>query len=213
MNASTKAPPQRPPAAKPLSLLRAVGLAYDPPEPIIGRKVTLRVPDMADFEGWARLRGASRDFLVPWEPAWPPDDLTRPAFRRRVARYRQDWREDQGYALFVYRNEDGALVGGITLTNIRRGVAQTVSLGYWMGEAFAGKGYMAAGVRTLIPYAFGALGFRRIEAACVPTNEASVRLLERVGFTREGLARQYLCINGAWMDHTLYGLVKGDALG
>lgn len=213
MNASAKAPPQRPPAAKPLSLLRAVGLAYDPPEPIIGRKVTLRVPDMGDYEAWAALRAASRGFLVPWEPAWPPDDLTRAAFRRRVARYRQDWRDDQGYALFVYRHEDGALVGGITLTNVRRGVAQTVSLGYWMGEPFAGKGYMSAGVRTLIPYAFGVLGFRRIEAACVPHNAASVRLLERVGFTREGLARQYLCINGTWTDHALYGLVKGDPLG
>jgi ribosomal-protein-alanine N-acetyltransferase len=213
MNASTKAPPQRSPAARPLSLLRAVGLAYDPPEPIIGRKVALRVPDMADFDAWARLREASRRFLVPWEPAWPPDDLTRSAFRRRVARYRQDWREDQGYALFLHRLEDGALVGGITLTNIRRGVAQTVSLGYWMGESFAGQGYMAAGVRTLIPYAFGALGFRRVEAACVPNNIASVRLLERVGFTREGIARQYLCINGTWMDHALYGLVKGDPLG
>jgi ribosomal-protein-alanine N-acetyltransferase len=213
MNASTKAPPSRSPAAKPLSLLRAVGLAYDPPEPIIGQKVSLRVPDMSDYDGWATLRAASRDFLVPWEPAWPADDLTRPAFRRRVARYRQDWRDDQGYALFVYRHEDGVLVGGITLTNVRRGVAQTVSLGYWMGEAYAGKGYMSAGVRTLIPYAFSALGFRRVEAACVPHNAASVRLLERVGFTREGLARQYLCINGTWMDHFLYGLVKGDPLG
>ena len=96
---------------------------------------------------------------------------------------------------------------------MRRGVSQTVSLGYWMGQAYAGKGYMSAGVRTLIPYAFGALGFRRVEAACVPHNQASVGLLERVGFTREGLARQYLCINGNWMDHVLFGFVKGDRLG
>lgn len=196
-----------------LLLLRAVGLAYDPPEPIVGSKVTLRVPDMSDYEAWAELRGASRAFLVPWEPAWPADDLTRQAFRRRVARYRQDWREDQGYAVFIRRNADNAVVGGITLTNVRRGVAQTVSLGYWMGEAFAGQGYMSAGVRALIPYVFGPLGFRRIEAACVPHNAASVGLLERVGFTREGLAREYLCINGTWMDHLLFAMIKGDPLG
>jgi len=213
MNATTKAPSPRSPAASPLSLLRAVGLGFSAPDPVVGGRVTLRLPDMGDFEAWAGLRGASRRFLVPWEPAWPADDLTRPAFRRRIARYRQDWRDDQGYAFFVHRHEDGALVGGLTLTNVRRGVAQTVSLGYWMGEPFAGKGYMSAAVRTLVPFAFGALGFRRIEAACVPHNAASVGLLERVGFTREGLARQYLCINGAWMDHALYAFVQGDRLG
>lgn len=209
MNASTK--PSPPP--RPLSLLRAVGLAYDPPPPVIGAKVVLRVPDMGDYEAWADLRGRSRDFLVPWEPAWPPDDLMRSAFRRRIARYRQDWRDDAGYAFFVHAKEDGALVGGLTLTNIRRGVAQTLSLGYWMGQAHAGKGYMSAAVRTLIPYAFGPLGFRRMEAACVPHNAASVSLLERVGFKREGLARQYLCINGVWMDHALYAILKGDPIG
>lgn len=213
MNASTKATSPRPSAATPLSLLRAVGLAYTAPEPVVGPKVTLRLPDAGDFPAWARLREESRRFLVPWEPSWPPDDLTRAAFRRRITRYRQDWRDDQGYAFFLHRNEDGALVGGLTLTNVRRGVAQTVSLGYWMGEAHAGKGYMSAGVRAVIPYALGALGFRRIEAACVPHNRASVALLERVGFTREGLARQYLCINGAWMDHLLYAFVQGDRLG
>jgi [ribosomal protein S5]-alanine N-acetyltransferase len=213
MTHPTKAPPQRSAAAKPLSLLRAVGLAYSAPEPIVTPKVLLRLPDMGDFEAWAALREQSRRFLAPWEPAWPLDDLTRPAFRRRIARYRQDWRDDQGYAFFLHRAEDGALVGGLTLTNVRRGVAQMVSLGYWMGEAHAGKGYMSAGVRAIIPYAFGTLGFRRIEAACLPHNAVSVGLLERVGFTREGLARQYLCINGTWMDHVLYAFVQGDPIG
>lgn len=200
-------------AARPLALLRAVGLAFDPPEPVVGTKVVLRAPGMGDFDAWAELRAASRAFLAPWEPLWPADDLTRSSFRRRIARYRQDWRDDVGYAFFVLRGSDQALVGGLTLTNVRRGVSQSVSLGYWMGEAHAGRGYMSAAVRTLLPHAFGTLGFRRVEAACVPTNTASTRLLERVGFTREGLARQYLCINGVWMDHALYAIVKGDPIG
>lgn len=213
MNATPKPQLPRSPAASPLSLLRAVGIGFTAPPPVVGARVTLRLPDMGDFDAWARLREASRPFLVPWEPAWPHDDLTRTAFRRRIARYRQDWRDDQGYAFFLHRNDDGALVGGMTLTNVRRGVAQTVSLGYWMGQRFAGKGYMSAAVRTIIPYAFGALGLRRVEAACVPHNAASVGLLERVGFSREGVARQYLCINGTWMDHALYAFVQGDRLG
>lgn len=214
MTASDKDSPSRDRGLKerPLSFLRAVGLAYEPPAPVIGSKVTLRAPDMGDFDAWADLRANSRAFLEPWEPAWPADDLSRAAYRRRVVRYRQDWREDQGYAFFVFRNGDDRLVGGLTLTNVRRGVAQTVSLGYWMGETHAGQGYMGAAVRTLLPHVFGPLGFRRLEAACIPTNAASIRLLERVGFTREGLAREYLCINGVWVDHFLYALLKGDTV-
>ncbi len=86
---------------------------------------------------WANLRGESRRFLAPWEPSWAPDSLTRGAFRRRLQRYAIDWRTDQGYSFFLFRLEDGVLVGGIGLSNVRRGVAETGSLGYWVGERFA----------------------------------------------------------------------------
>ena len=69
---------------------------------------------------------------------------------------------------------------------------------------------MTESVRALIPFAFGPLRLHRLEAACIPTNTASMRLLENTGFAREGLARQYLCINGIWQDHLLYGLVGAD---
>lgn len=193
-----------------MSLLRVVGFGYEPPAPVEGKGVTLRMPDLSDYSAWRDLRLSSRDFLAPWEPTWAPDELQRASFRRRVIRYRQDWRDDVGYAFFVLRKPDDVLVGGLTLTNVRRGVSQTCSLGYWMGEVHAGKGHMSAAVSAVLDYAFGPLGFRRMEAACVPTNGPSVRLLERVGFRREGLAREYLCIDGRWMDHALYGVLKGD---
>jgi ribosomal-protein-alanine N-acetyltransferase len=169
--------------------------------------VTLRLPQMTDFEDWAALREASRDFLVPWEPTWPIDDLTRGSFRRRLRRYIEDQRNDLAYPYFIFRNEDQKLVGGLTLTNIRRGVAQAGSLGYWMGAAYARQGYMSAAVRTLVPFAFSTLKLHRIEAACIPENAASVRLLEKTGFVREGYACEYLCINGIWQDHLLYAQV------
>jgi len=174
--------------------------------PVIdGENVSLRPPQMADYEEWATLREASRDFLTPWEPTWPSDDLTRSAFRRRVKRYSEDQRNDIAYPFFVFRHSDGALVGGLTLANIRRGCAQVGSLGYWMGQPHAGQGYMTAAVRALLPFAFGSLRLHRVEAACIPTNGASIRLLEKVGFEREGYAREYLCINGRWQDHVLFG--------
>ena len=129
----------------------------EPLPSIDGDGVMLRTPQMTDFEEWAALREASRDFLTPWEPTWPDDDLTRGAFRRRIKRYAEDLRTDQGYAFLIARYADGALVGGLTLANIRRGVAQAGSLGYWMGLPFVRHGYMTAAVRAVIPFAFATL--------------------------------------------------------
>jgi ribosomal-protein-alanine N-acetyltransferase len=192
-----------------MALFRTVSFAETLPA-IEGNGVVLRAPQMADYPEWSGLRERSRDFLTPWEPTWPADDLTRGAFRRRVRRYAEDLRADQAYAFFFFRKQDNALLGGMTLANVRRGVAQAGSLGYWMGAPFAGRGYMTAAVKALVPFAFGALRLHRLEAACIPTNMASIRLLERTGFVREGMARQYLCINGMWQDHLLYGLVATD---
>lgn len=177
---------------------------------IVGAGVTLRAPQSGDFTEWAALREMSRVFLTPWEPTWPPDDLTRGAFRRRLKRYVEDQRGDLAYAFLIFRNDDYAMVGGLTLANIRRGVAQAGSIGYWVGAPFARKGYMTAAVRALIPYSFNTLRLHRLEAACIPDNAASVRLLERTGFRREGYARGYLCINGIWQDHLLYARLKDD---
>jgi ribosomal-protein-alanine N-acetyltransferase len=180
----------------------------DPLPSIAGDGVTLRAPQMTDFNEWAALRETSRDFLIPWEPTWPTDDLTRSAFRRRIRRYAEDLRTDQGYAFLIFRRSDDAMVGGLTLANIRRGVAQAGSLGYWMGLPHIRKGYMTAAVRAVIPFAFATLRLHRVEAACIPTNAGSIRLLENTGFQREGYAREYLCINGIWQDHLLYARLK-----
>ncbi|MGH6671630.1 MAG: GNAT family N-acetyltransferase [Xanthobacteraceae bacterium] len=176
----------------------------DPLASIAGDGVSLRTPQMTDYTEWATLREQSRDFLRPWEPTWPVDDLTRSAFRRRVRRYVEDLRTDQSYAFLIVRNEDGVMVGGLTLANIRRGVAQAASVGYWMGLPFVRRGYMTAAVRAVVPFAFTTLRLHRLEAACIPTNAASIRLLENNGFVREGYAREYLCINSIWQDHLLY---------
>jgi ribosomal-protein-alanine N-acetyltransferase len=177
---------------------------------ITGGGVLLRTPVSSDYAEWAAVREKSRDFLTPWEPTWPADDLSRSAFRRRLKRYAEDQRGDLAYAFLIFRSDDGALVGGLTLANIRRGVAQAGSIGYWVGQPFARKGYMTAAVRALIPFCFGTLRLHRLEAACIPGNAASIGLLEKTGFKREGYARGYLCINGVWQDHLLYARLKDD---
>ncbi len=173
-------------------------------------RVVLRTPQMSDYAAWAELRTASRDFLTPWEPLWANDELSRASFRRRVRHYLRDLREDVGYALFAFSATSGALVGGLTLCNVRRGVTQSCTLGYWVGAKYARQGYMTAAVRAVIPFVFDSLELHRLEAACLPTNAASIKLLEKTGFQREGLARRYLKINGVWQDHLLYALLDTD---
>jgi ribosomal-protein-alanine N-acetyltransferase len=189
-------------------------VSFSEPLPNVdGDGVYLRAPQMADYSEWTTLREASRAFLTPWEPTWPSDDLSRSAFRRRLRRYAEDQRADTSYAFFLFRKADDALVGGLTLANIRRGVAQAGSLGYWIGEPFARRGLMTGALRGLVPFAFGSLRLHRLEAACIPSNAASIRLLEKMGFAREGYAREYLCINGLWQDHLLFARINGDRAG
>ncbi|MCC2095356.1 MAG: GNAT family N-acetyltransferase [Hyphomicrobiales bacterium] len=177
---------------------------------IRGEGVYLRPPAASDFRQWAALREASRAFLVPWEPLWPADDLTRTAFRRRLRRQEEELLRDETYPFFLFRNTDDELLGGLTLGQIRRGVAQTGTLGYWMGEPYAGKGYMSRAVRAVCRYGFSTLQLHRIEAACLLHNDASQRVLDSCGFKREGHARAYLRINGQWQDHILFALLDSD---
>ena len=180
-------------------------------EPVLqGEGVYLRYPRYTDHVAWSEVRRASRDFLVPWEPTWPPDELTRGAFRRRIRRYNNEIKADTAYPFFVFRDGDDALVGGCTLSNVRRGVCQSASVGYWIGAEHARKGYMSAAVRALIPFVFEVLGLHRLEAACIPDNEPSRRLLHTLGFREEGRARSYLQINGQWRDHILFALLEDD---
>ena len=177
-----------------------------------GDGVSLRPPRASDHEAWAELRQASYPYLQPWEPTWPEDDLTRAAFRRRLAIYAREMEAGNAWPFFIFSETDQSLLGAITLSNVRRGVAESGTLGYWIGERCAGRGHATAAVRAMVAYAFDELALHRVEAACVPSNTASRRVLEKGGFQHEGQARAYLKINGAWADHLLFGIVN-DATG
>jgi ribosomal-protein-alanine N-acetyltransferase len=189
--------------------LRLLG-AVPPAFRLTGRRTLLRAPERRDWQAWAELRGQSRNFLTPWEPSWSPDALTRVAFHRRLARYAADWRADQGYSFLLFRISDEALVGGIGLTNVRRGVAETASLGYWTGERHARQGYMTEGLQLIFSFAFQHARLHRIEAACLPNNAPSRGLLAKSGFREEGYAQAYLSIDGRWQDHVLFALLREE---
>ena len=188
--------------------------ASDPPRrPLVRtQNLSLRPPAAEDYAAWSLLRIESRAFLTPWEPIWHEDDLTRNSFRLRVKRAAREMAADEAYSLFVTDTATGQLLGGLTLGLVRRGVAHACTLGYWMGQRHAGKGHMTEAVRGALQFAFADLALHRVEAACLPNNLPSRRLLERVGFQQEGLARAYLRINGAWEDHLLFAALASDRL-
>jgi len=185
--------------------------AVDPSPLLRGSGIYLRPAQSDDYLAWSSLRASSREFLTPWEPTWPSDDLTRGAFRRRLRRQAEEIARDESFAFLIFEEGSHVLLGGITIGGIRRGVAQAASLGYWMGAPHAGKGHMTRAVAVVAAFGFSTLRLHRLEAACIPSNIASATLLERNGFQREGFARAYLCINGVWRDHYLFGLLESDA--
>lgn len=177
---------------------------------LTGPRVLLRPPVSQDARAWVTLRRASEAFLQPWEPTWPPDGASVAAFQRRRAQVKEDWRAQTGYGFLIFSRDGREMLGGITLSNVRQGVARTGSLGYWVGAGCARHGYMTEAVRCVLDYSFGSLQLHRVEAACLPANEASRGLLLKCGFREEGLAREYLKINGRWHDHITFGILQGD---
>ncbi|MFT4960325.1 MAG: ribosomal-protein-alanine N-acetyltransferase [Paracoccaceae bacterium] len=177
------------------------------------QRLTLRPPGHADFRTWAALRLASQDYLTQWEPIWANDHLSRKAFTNRVYWAQRSISNGAAVPLFLFRRTDQALLGAITLDNIRRGPSQAGTLGYWTGEAFARQGYMREAIGAVLHHAFTQLDLSRIEAACLPENAASRGLLEKSGFKYEGVAQSYLQIDGRWRTHVLYSALRSDRRG
>lgn len=173
----------------------------------------LRPPASRDFDAWSAERRASRDFLEPWEPTWSRDHLTRRAFRNRVHWADRAIRQGEALPLLLLKHDDQTVVGGLTLSNIRRHPAEMGTLGYWTGERHIRQGYMAEAIDALRDYAFNQLDLSRLEAACLPENVPSRRLLERCKFKYEGVAQAYLQINGRWRNHVLYASLRPDRRG
>jgi [ribosomal protein S5]-alanine N-acetyltransferase len=175
-----------------------------------GEGIFLRPPAKGDYQAWADLREVSRDWLVPWEPQWRVDELSRACYYWRLQGWQHDAKLGLAAPFFIFRSSDETLLGGINVSNIRRGVAQDCTIGYWIGKPFARQGHARNAVRAVVDHAFETLSLHRVQAACIPTNMRSRGLLESLNFKQEGYARGYLRINDQWQDHVLYARIAGE---
>ncbi len=175
---------------------------------LTGESIVLEPPRLRDWPEWEAVRRRNEDQLKPFEPSWPDDCLTRDFFKRRLKRQQWDWENNAArYFLIRLKNTD-TLIGGININHLNLGAARHGSLGYWLDEAYQGRGLMTQSVRVIMDYMFIDLHLQRAQAACVPENEKSMRVLKRAGMCEEGFAKDYIQINGVWRDHHLFALTR-----
>lgn len=172
----------------------------------------LRPLSRRDASSWRRLHEANRAWLQPWEATVPRGSQHTPqTFGRLVRALRQQARE--GRALPFAICYEGAMVGQLTVAGITWGSARWAQIGYWIAQSHAGRGLTTLAVAMVVDHCLSAVGLHRIEIAIRPENAASLRVVEKLGFTKVGLAPAYLHIDGAWRDHLLFAITVEEAGG
>jgi ribosomal-protein-alanine N-acetyltransferase len=165
-------------------------------------KVFLRAPAARDRKEFLALNRASRRLHQGFaSPPVEPEQFA--AFLKRC-------RRDNSACFFVCRVEDGRIVGAMNLSEIVRGIFRSAYLGYYVGAPYAGRGYMTEALRLVLRHAFGRLKLHRVEANIQPCNLASLALVKRAGFVKEGYSRRYVKICGRWRDHERWAILAED---
>ncbi|MDX1973163.1 MAG: GNAT family N-acetyltransferase [Candidatus Sumerlaeia bacterium] len=170
----------------------------------------LRLPTAQDAEALARYALRNKEFHQPWEPVRPAGFTSVEFWERRIRAIQSDFRNGTAMRLYLIQPQSRRVLAYISYSNIQRGIAQNCTLGYSLDEAAQGHGIMTRALRLTNSYVFEDLGLRRIMAYYIPRNTRSGNLLKRVGFQEEGLAREFLCINGKWEDHVITSLINRD---
>jgi ribosomal-protein-alanine N-acetyltransferase len=171
--------------------------------------VRVRPIQQKDRDVWRRVRQANAAWLGRWDATAPSRSHSQPrSFASMVRQMRNEARAGRQLPFVV--EHDGRFVGQVTVSNIVRGSAQFASIGYWIDEAYAGRGITPRAVALVIDHAFGPVGLHRIEVAIRPENTSSLRVVEKLGINEVGYAPRFLHIDGDWRDHRLFAITRED---
>ena len=172
-------------------------------------RLLLRHGHSEDIPSILAYYAENREYLAPFEPLKPSQFYTSQYWANELAQRVSDTKEERSLKLFIFlKQSPKQLIGSLNFSNFVRGVSQSCTVGYSLGEIYQGQGYMTEALKTGIIYVFSEMKFHRVGANYMPHNRRSGNLLKRIGFTVEGYARDYLYINGHWEDHILTGLVN-----
>ena len=177
---------------------------------ITGRKVILRPPQYSDWKAWADERKKNKLYLQPWEPLWSINELERSSFVKRVRMFERLSHNDQAYSFLIFTSDNEDFIGEVNISNVLRGIIQSCTIGYWIAKDCEGKGMMSESLELVKEFIFNELKLHRIEAACLPHNMPSLKVLLKNGFIKEGTARKLLKINDKWQDHTVLSFILDD---
>jgi ribosomal-protein-alanine N-acetyltransferase len=178
-----------------------------------GERVLLHPPRTSDARELREVRIANAKHLAPWNPLPTPgtDPLALATIRADIAKSRREWRADRAFAFLIAAREPGEpLIGYLRLSEVVRRPFQNAYLGYWMAADRQGAGLMTEAVRLATGFAFREAGLHRIQAAVIPRNAGSRRVLLKAGFREEGIALRYLEIAGRWEDHVLHAITREE---
>jgi [ribosomal protein S5]-alanine N-acetyltransferase len=176
----------------------------------IAPDVLLRLPEPRDAESFLGLVTRNRDHFRPYEPRRPASYFTLAGQREQIAAAQRQAELGERFEFGVWERNGGGLVGRLSLGGISRGALQSAYLGYGIDVGHGGRGYATQAVRLAVRVAFDDLRLHRVQAAVVPENKASARVLAKVGFHEEGLARRYLFLDGQWKDHRMFALTEDE---
>ena len=177
---------------------------------ITGQKVILRPPQYSDWKAWADERKKNKLYLQPWEPLWSINELERSSFVKRVRMFERLSHNDQAYSFLIFTSDNEDFIGEVNISNVQRGIIQSCTIGYWIAKDCEGKGMMSESLELVKEFIFNELKMHRIEAACLPHNMPSLKVLLKNGFIKEGTARKLLKINDKWQDHTVLSFILDD---
>lgn len=180
---------------------------------ILTERLVLRPPRTTDVPELRRVLRANSEHLRPWSAAPAPgeDPYSLTSVSRSVLRHRREWKRGQAFVLLVStREREDRLIGRIALGGVLVGAFRNAYLGYWIDAGHQGRGLMTEAVCAMTTFAFAAVGLHRVQAAVMPRNTGSLRVLEKAGYRKEGLAERYLCIAGSWEDHVLFAVTSEE---
>lgn len=179
---------------------------------LVSRRTVLRPLTGADFEAWREVRRANVDWLTRWEPrraANSPDVIeSRDAFAVRCSARQREWQLGTGFGFGLFL--DGAFAGEVNINCVQRGPFQNAYMGYWIDHRVAGLGYVPEAVVAVLRFGFEELSLHRLQISIIPRNDASLRVVEKIGLRCEGLAQRYLEINGVWEDHLRFAMTSEE---
>ncbi|WP_375163754.1 GNAT family N-acetyltransferase [Microbacterium sp.] len=169
--------------------------------------VGLRLVRARDARTLQRELLENRAWLQPWEATIPGGVAT---FDMRVSirRLLQQYRDGAGYPFVM--ECDGEIAGQLNIWGVSRGSLCSATIGYWVSERFAGRGITPTAVALATDASFEQYGLHRMEICIRPENQASIRVVQKLGFRYEGLRRRFIHIDGDWRDHYAFALTRED---